>query len=1191
MYLKRLELQGFKSFPEKIKLEFNKGITAVVGPNGSGKSNIADAVRWVLGEKSAKSLRGAKMEDVIFNGTANRKPLSFAEVSLVMDNEDRKLNLDYSEITVTRRVFRSGESDYLINGTKCRAKDILELFMDTGVGKEGYSIIGQGKIDEILSSKSEDRRLLFEEAAGIVKYRTRCVEASNKLAKEQENLIRVNDIIDELEKQVGPLAIQAEKAKKCIVLADRMKLVQVNIFVRDADKYEKELKALNTNINQLRQDIDRELRTEEKNNARKAELRQKLTETEQDIENHNVYISDKRSEKEQKENDIKLCDQEIQHLNENINRINEESAAGSNQIDEKKNSIENINSEIEEKEKELNEKQNLYNTKIEEFSKISSRVSENEEQLNNFNSLIIEKMNRATDVKNEISKAAAMTEQINERRNKLSEELSLLKEQESERNSILEEAQKEMARIEKENSLASENINKNTVQLNKIQKSLNEANIRLQSVNREIQEKNARLKALSELEKSYEGYYTGVKAILNQRDNKNPEFKGICGAVGETISCEKKYETAIEIVLGSAVQNIIARTEEDVKKAINYLKKNNKGRATFFPMTAIRSKSLGSEKYSIIKEKGIIGIAKELIKYAPEYENIMSSLLERVIVAENMDSAIALARKTKYAYKIVTLEGELLNPGGSMTGGSVNKKTSGIFSRGREIGELRDILKGLFEEQASINADVEKMTEIYENLSYKINEAKEELQNLAISRTKASADISQAKEFAEDIKTRISGHNTELTQLEESAVKGNEKIAELNESLDVINNEIDETNKKLEDFQSRIQSDRDVRESSNEELSSMRVELNQLENDIYTLKSSIKRINSEIEEIENSLKNSSGIIAEYEEKIKAEENEKEKLKKDIIKISNEYNFLTERNNELINEKNSINSATETLDAEMKKQLETKTRLEKELDRVVMRKEQTDTKCRQLYDSMWEEYEITYVAAKECEKLDATDDELKKEEKRLRNEIKALGNVNLNAVDEYAEVKERYDFLKNNRDDIIKTEKELTNIINDLNNMMEKQFKEQFTIIRDNFSKTFAEMFGGGSAELKLSNSEDILNSGIDIVVQPPGKSLQNMMLLSGGEKALTAMALLFAILKMKPSPFCILDEIEAALDDANVNRYANYLSNFINDTQFIVITHRKGTMEAADILYGVTMQEQGVSKLVSVKFDEKGVQL
>lgn len=1191
MYLKRLELQGFKSFPEKIKLEFNKGITAVVGPNGSGKSNIADAVRWVLGEKSAKSLRGTKMEDVIFNGTANRKPLSFAEVSLVLDNTDRKLNLDYSEVTVTRRVFRSGESDYLINGTRCRAKDILELFMDTGVGKEGYSIIGQGRIDEILSTKSEDRRQLFEEAAGIVKYRARCVEATNKLNKEQENLIRVNDIIDELEKQVGPLEIQAEKAKKCIVLADRMKLVQVNIFVRDAEKYEAELKELSVNINQLNLDIDRENRTEEKNNIRKMELREKLNGIELDIENHNNYISDKRSEKEQRENDIKLCKQEIEHLNENINRINKENSTSSTTINEKKEAIKNIAQDIERKEYELKNKQNLLNNKIEEFSKISSRVSENEEQINNFNSIIIEKMNKATDIKNEISKSDAMLEQIKNRKAKLAEELSVLTEQQDERNSILDESEKEMSRIETENKLINENIEKNDSQLTKLKVNLNEANNRQETITKSIQEKNARLRALSDLEKSYEGYYVGVKSVLSQRDNKNPEFEGICGAVGEAISCDKKYETAIEIALGSAVQNIIARTEEDVKKAINYLKKNNKGRATFFPMTAIKPKTLGSEKYNIIKEKGVIGIAKELIKYAPEYENIMSSLLERVIIAEDMDSAIALARKTKYAYKIVTLDGELLNAGGSMTGGSINKKSTGIFSRGREISELRDMLKELLEEEASINADVEKMTEIYENLEYKINESKEELQELAIRKTEAAAKITQAKEYAADIDSRIENYNSELKQLEEIINSGIEKSKELNTKLEIINSEIAETNKKLNDFQSQIQSDRDIRESSNEELSSMRVELNQLENDVYTLNSSIKRIKDEIAEIENNMLNSKGIIADYESKITEKQLETKLLENSIVRVSEEYNSLVNRNNELLNEKNEVNVKIEELDADIKKQLETKTRIEKELNRLEMRKEQTDTKCRQLYDSMWEEYEITYVAAKGAEKLDATDEELKKEEKKLRNEIKALGNVNLNAVDEYAEVKERYDFLKNNRDDIIKTEKELTNIINDLNNMMEKQFKEQFAIISENFTKTFAEMFGGGSADLKLSDSDDILNCGIDIIVQPPGKSLQNMMLLSGGEKALTAMALLFAILKMKPSPFCILDEIEAALDDANVNRYANYLDNFINDTQFIVITHRKGTMEAADILYGVTMQEQGVSKLVSVKFDEEGVQL
>lgn len=1191
MYLKRLELQGFKSFPEKIKLEFNKGITAVVGPNGSGKSNISDAVRWVLGEKSAKSLRGTKMEDVIFNGTANRKPLSFAEVSLVLDNEDRKLNIDYSEITVTRRVFRSGDSDYLINGTKCRAKDILELFMDTGVGKEGYSIIGQGRIDEILSNKSEDRRQLFEEAAGIVKYRTRCLEASNKLNKEQENLIRVNDIIDELEKQVGPLAIQAEKAKKCIVLADRMKLVQVNIFVRDAEKYEKELKELSVHINQLNIDIDTEKRTEEKYNNQKIQFRDKLNEIELNMEEHTNNIADKRSEKEQKENDIRLCKQEIQHCKENIDRMNVENSSGIKSISEKKSDIENINNSIINTEKELKNKQSAYNSKIEEFSNISSRVNENEEQLNNFNNIIIEKMNKATDVKNEISKSEAMLSQIEKRQSQLNSELSDLSKQQSERNSILEQSENEMADITAETTKTTESLQKNTEHLDKIKENLSKANTRQQTVTKSIQEKNARLRALSDLEKNYEGYFVGVKAVLNQRDSKNPDFKGIYGAVGEAISCDKKYETAIEIALGSAVQNIIARTEEDVKKAINYLKKNNKGRATFFPMTAIKPKSLGNERNNIINEKGVIGVAKELIKYSVEYENIMSSLLERVIVAEDMDNAINLARKTRYAYKIVTLEGELLNAGGSMTGGSINKKSTGIFSRGREISELRNELKSLLEEQSAINSDIEKMTEIYENMRYKINEARENLQKLAIRKTEASAKISQAKEYAADINGRMENYSNELNQLENTINTANSEIDKLNLSLTSINDEIDNTNNKLNDFQNRIQSDKDIRESSNEILSSMRVDINQLENNIYTFKSDIKRIAAEIVDIENNMQTSKAAIAEYESKISEKEVETSALENNIIKITDEYNLLINENQEYVSEKNNINVQLQKLDDDIKKQLETKTRLEKELDRLEMRKEQTDNKCRQLYDSMWEEYEITYVAAKESEKLNDSTEDLKKEEKKLRNEIRALGNVNLNAVDEYAEVKERYDFLKNNRDDIIKTEKELTNIINDLNNMMEVQFKEQFAIISENFTKTFAEMFGGGSAELKLNDSDDILNCGIDIIVQPPGKSLQNMMLLSGGEKALTAMALLFAILKMKPSPFCILDEIEAALDDANVNRYANYLSNFINDTQFIVITHRKGTMEAADILYGVTMQEQGVSKLVSVKFNEGGVQI
>lgn len=1186
MYLKRLELQGFKSFPEKIRLEFNKGITAVVGPNGSGKSNIADAVRWVLGEKSAKSLRGSKMEDVIFNGTANRKPLGFAEVSMVMDNSDKKLNIDFSEVTVTRRVFRSGESDYLINGSKCRAKDILELFMDTGVGKEGYSIIGQGRIDEILSSKSEDRRTLFEEAAGIVKYRTRSSEAQNKLSKERENLVRVNDIIAELETQVGPLEIAAEKAKKAIILTDKMKLVRVNIFVRDAEKYESEIKNLDTSISQIQGDIDTEVKKEEENNNNIALFKNNLVAIENNIEDTNNKISDNRSALEQKENDIRLIDNEIEHCKSNISRINDEVLNNKNNITEKRNKIENINTTITAKKIELETKQKLYGEKLEAFSKLSSKVQNSEDLLSQYNSEIINKMNLSTDIKGEISRKTAMIEQLKVRQEQILSDLNTLSSHKNERQIALEAATKELQRANKAEGLSKTNIDKMTSQLNKLNTEINSSKDVLSNVNKSIQDKNARLKILSELEKSYEGYYGGVKAVLSERDKKNPLFRGVFGAVGELINMQKDYETAIEIALGSAVQNIVTGSEEDTKKAISFLKSSGKGRATFLPMTAIKPKTLGAEKYKIINEPGVVGIAKELISYSSEYENIMSSLLERVIVVDNIDNGIKLANKTKYAYKIVTLEGELLNAGGSITGGSLGKKSAGIFSRGREISSLKESLKDLYEEQMQINSDVAKMVEIIENVDYKINEAKEDLQSIAIRKTEAINKKQQAEEYLQDIEGRAVDYNNELNNLKETIDAGNKDIEDNNKSLDAVNNEINDINDKLDSFQTQIQSDRDIREESNKEISAIRVELNQLENDVYSLNSDISRIEREIAEIEDILKNADTDIEEINNTISDKNSKRNSIYEEIKTLSEKQNSLKELSEKLINDKNDLNEKINQLNSQIIKQLETKSSLEKELNRLELRREQADNKSRQLYDSMWDEYEMTYVMAKDYEKLDMSDSDLQKEERKLRNEIRALGNVNLNAVDEYRAVKERYDFLTQNRDDIIETEKKLVKVIEQLENLMEKQFSEQFKTISQNFSDTFAEMFGGGNAELKLSDDNDILNCGIDIIVQPPGKALQNMMLLSGGEKALTAMALLFAILKMKPSPFCILDEIEAALDDANVNRYAEYLSNFTDDTQFVVITHRKGTMEAADILYGVTMQEQGVSKLVSVKFDE-----
>lgn len=1186
MYLKRLELQGFKSFPEKIKLEFNKGITAVVGPNGSGKSNIGDAVRWVLGEKSAKSLRGAKMEDVIFNGTANRKPMGFAEVSMVMDNTDRQLNLDFSEVTVTRRVYRSGESDYLINGTSCRLKDILELFMDTGVGKEGYSIIGQGRIDEILSTKSEDRRMLFEEAAGIVKYKTRRMEANHKLEKERANLVRVNDIISELEVQVGPLEKQAEKTKKYLVLADRLKLVQINLFVSEADRYEQELKSLNENIQIIRSDVSEQEQRETELENNKNSLKAQLNNIEIQMQQNTDLLAEKRSQREQKENDIKLLNQKNEHIKENIERLNQQLEQSHELCRQKDNEINIITANIQAKNLELKLKADEYNDKQYEFNKLNERVSESEELVNRYNADILSKMNVTNDLKSDIGKEAILIEQYNQSMEGLRLDNQALEGQLNHKHTELQVIELEGSRIDKEGALISQHIESFTSVIKEFGVKINNATNENQELTKSITAKNSRLKLLSELEKDYEGYYGGVKSILKQRDNKNPEFKGICGAVGEVITLEEQYETAIEIALGGALQNIITRNDEDVKKAINFLKNTKGGRATFLPMTAIKGKSLGEQRQSILKEKGVKGIAKELISYAPEYENIMSSLLDRVIVVDNIDSGTALAKKTRYAYKIVTLDGELFNAGGSVTGGSINKKSTGIFSRGREISTLKEELKELLERQLQLSQEINKNNEMLENTDYKLQEAKEDFQQLAIRRTEFTANQTACKNIISDIEEKIRLNTEKTEELAGKLLDADKKIAECNESLSIFNKEIDDLYAKLEEHQIMIKSDRDIREAQNQEILNLRLLINQLQNDVSTSNSEIERLKNEINSIyqqnsqeEDEIKQCNRDIENNRIKLDEIQNEKEALIKEYEEIQNSAE-------EFYSTKNKINEALEKIDLDVKELLETVSGLNNELTKLELKAEQSEQKSRQLYDSMWETYEITYVAAKEYEKLDVSTAELQKEERGLKSDIKALGSVNVNAVEEYQSVKERYDFLIKQQNDIISSEEKLNKLIKQLEMLMEDQFRSQFAIISENFSRVFKEMFGGGKAELKLADNEDILNCGIDIIAQPPGKALQNMNLLSGGEKAMTAISLLFAILEMKPSPFCILDEIEAALDDANVIRYAEYLKNFTDTTQFIVITHRKGTMEAADILYGVTMQEQGISKLVSVNFEE-----
>ena len=1166
MYLKSLELQGFKSFPEKIKLDFNKGITAVVGPNGSGKSNIADAVRWVLGEKSAKSLRGNKMEDIIFNGTENRKPLSFAEVSMIMDNSDKKLNLDYPEVTVTRRVYRSGESDYLLNGTKCRAKDILELFMDTGVGKEGYSIIGQGRIDEILSNKSEDRRMLFEEAAGIVKYRTRSFEASNKLAKERENLVRVNDIIATLESQVGPLEVQAEKAKKFISLSNKLKTVEVNRFVIEADRFENDIKEVEKTISQLGNDVLREHRQEEVLQKKRTSLKSDLSNVDLQYEENSNSIGEKRSQVEQKENDIKMCESEIQHFNENIERLNKNIDQNKKAIEDKKNESDALDAKIVAKTLEIERKNKAYEDKKSAYTDLETKVTESEEMFNRFNSDIRDKMNRSADISSEISKINARLLQLKERKSTVTEDISVLQGQLKEKEIALAVEEQKISRIDNEIEKISNNIKNDNVTVTELSGKINDTKKKQLDMTKSIQDKQSRLRILSELENSYEGYYGGVKAVLSQRDRKVSGFEGICGAVGELITLDKKYETAIEIALGGAVQNIVAKNENDVKKAISYLKTNNKGRATFLPMTAIKPKTMNN-KGDIFKNTGVIGIAKELISYDAQYENIMSSLLERVIIVDTIDNGIALSKKTNYSYKIVTLDGELFNVGGSMTGGSISKRSTGIFSRGREIGELRENLKVLVSEYNELNSELDSMNNLIEESNKNLKSSNEMLQSLHINRTRSVAEVTKSKEYVDDYKTRIECSGSESEKLELTISEDEKQIKQYENDLAAITAEINSVNEKIQEYQSKIQENRDIRESSIREINDLKLEINQINNEIYNFNYNKKRIETEVMELNTGIENFKSEISEYESQIDDKEKNKQSIFENAEQLKEEYTKFIKMQEE-------------------QRQTETKNAIEKQLSRFEVRKEQLENERKNLYNNMWEEYEITYVVAKNYEKLDMSSEDLVKEERNLKNQMKALGNVNMNAVEEYAEISEKYQFLIKNRDDIKQSEEKLIGIIEQLNVLMEEQFREQFKVISDNFAETFKEMFGGGEASLKLSNDQDILNCGIDIIVQPPGKTLQNMMLLSGGEKALTAISLLFAILKMKPSPFCILDEIEAALDDANVNRYADYLKNFVDDTQFIVITHRKGTMEAADILYGVTMQEKGVSKLVSVKFDE-----
>lgn len=1181
MYLKSIEVYGFKSFANKIVFQFNNGITGIVGPNGSGKSNVADAMRWVLGEQSAKQLRGAKMEDVIFAGTELRKPHGSAYVAITLDNSDHSLPVDYEEVTVARRVYRSGESEYLLNGTPCRLKDINSMFFDTGIGKEGYSIIGQGQIEKILSGKPEERRELFDEAAGIVKYKKNKAATEKSLENERMNLDRVNDILSELEKQVGPLEHQAEVAKKYLLYRDELRRFDVNAFLLDTEKTkisrnecEKNLaiitgeqKELQDAFEQTKDEYDR--------------LETQLEAFDQIMNDMRNQMNDWKLQKERDEGEIKVLAQQIDNVRLNDTHIQEQ--------------VKRIEKEIHRQEDDKNhflQKQQELRTSItqadatlqeakEASEGIQNRIDDLEHEIEESKGTIIAYMNEGSNMKAKVGRYDAMLENIQFRKTQLNQRYLQFKSDEMKDQEQYKKFQDELSTMEQEITEKQAAANQCEAQLNlNIAKNRENRDL-LTRLHTEYGSTKSKLEALRNITERYDGYGNSIRRVMEQKERQ----PGIIGVVADILSVNRQYEVAVETALGGSIQNIVTKDETTAKNLIQYLKQNKYGRATFLPLTSLSNKSNFS-KPEALKEPGVIGLASELVNVKQEYRSVAESLLGRILVVDHMDHAIAVAKKYHYSLRMVTVDGELLTPGGAMTGGAY-KNASNLLGRKRELEELSKQAEQVgkrLRDAEKLEADLK---ELRDQLKLQKEEYSNALQELYLKKNTIFMNLEQ-----------VQAHLVEHTQAFASIQKENKELENQIEEIQKNKNQIFEGNKaqeqaksdceaRIHECEEQIAIEKDQLKIANEKVSALLVQFNSVKQQEDFIQENLRRIQAELQkcqtEKEEYLSQTDSVDSQiqlFTEKIESKKHEITTLEKQIADETKELEEKQEIRNDMMAKHKEFFAKRESLNEEI-------TRHDKESFRLQSQLEKLEEIIESLAGYMWEEYELTYQTALEFRDPELTDlSSLKREVSAVKNKIKALGDVNVNAIEDYKSVSERYEFLKTQHDDIVKAEQNLVQIIEELDAKMRELFQEKFAEIQHMFDKVFKELFGGGKASLVLVEDMDILEAGIKIIAQPPGKKLQNMMQLSGGEKSLTAIALLFAIQSLKPSPFCLLDEIEAALDDSNVKRFANYLHKLTKDTQFIVITHRKGTMEAADILYGITMQEKGVSTLVSVNLIE-----
>ena len=1184
MFLKRLELQGFKSFADKTVLEFMPGITAVIGPNGSGKSNISDSIRWVLGEQSMKSLRGNKSEDIIFAGTQNRKSLGFAEASIVIDNSDGKLPIEFAEVVVTRRIFRNGDSGYFINKTPCRLKDVLELFMDTGIGKDGYSIIGQGKIDEILSNKSEDRRNIFEEAAGIVKYRARKTESEKKLEQTKLNLLRINDILSEIEANIEPLKKQSDKAKKFLELRDELKSIEIGLFLYNIDNYKEQLKKLAEDIDiilseqkeeesrlSVIQNLKENLKLELEEVITKIEETQNLGfESEKKIEQINSEINVAETKITNNIQNRETYLKEIEELNKRNTEIKEEK---DNRISKKDNLLairEKFAKELEEKEKTLNEISSKFSDEEKKIEEKKKQVEQNTEvkyeNREKINTLEINNENqskRGKIVQNEITDTIS---KLDEKRMIKSELLKTFNEKEAKRN----ECEKRLNEIKTKKDEANTKI-------------LNYEN-KINDLSTELRVKDSKQKFLSEMEKEKEGYSRAVKALLLECEKDSKLNKGVKGVLANIITVPTEYQIAIETVLGQTLQNIVTETEEDAKKLIEYLRKNNLGRASFLPIASVKGKKVDR----LIKNnlQGVIGIASDLVKADKKYEGIVLNLLGRTVVVENMDTAIILARQNSYGFRIVTLKGDIINPSGAISGGSIAQKTSSIIGRTSQIKELEKEIEKLKQEIEKVSKEKEEYEESIEDLLEEITSIEQSSQEIQIEYATEKQRIESLEESILNLETRLKSLKTESKQIEQTILENEKQKSTIKEQTMDLEKEIETLSSEIQAFAEKDKENQKNIDDLNFEITNIKISLSSFDESSNSMQEILERIETELQantsKIESKQEQSKQVLEENEKLKKTIEN----LKQSIEQIKQAVSLSSETVEKLKQEKIEKNNSITKTETEIEEKYRIIEEIKNQTNKLEVKKSKIDVELEQIINKMWEDYEITPNTAGEYKKPNDIA-ETTKNVKNLREKIKELGSINIDSIEEYKQTKERYDYMCEQRLDLENSSNKLKKVIQDMTKIMKEQFEAQFKTINKNFGEVFKELFGGGKAELRLTDEEDILNCGIEIEVQPPGKKLQNMSLLSGGERAFTAIALLFAILKINPAPFCVLDEIEAALDDVNVYRFADYLKKFTQDTQFLVITHRKGTMEASDTVYGITMEESGISKLLSMKLEKK----